>query len=205
MARSNRIKAIETRYVGYCFRSRLEARWAVFLDAAGIPWRYEPEGYDLEGAWYLPDFWLPKHGIFLEIKPGMPSPRECLLASRLRQRGGHSVVILAGDCWPGEYLAHYSWPDEVVAHRRGRAYPGDGLSYGVEDGWRSDLLRCRRCDGLCYGETGKWQPEEGCYHAYGDLGLNTCGDHDRHGLPFEDRCYEAARSARFDGIEEPFR
>jgi hypothetical protein len=41
------IKPIETRYRGYRFRSRLEARWAVFFDVAGIAWRYEPEGFDL--------------------------------------------------------------------------------------------------------------------------------------------------------------
>jgi hypothetical protein len=40
-------KAIETRYRGYRFRSRSEARWAVFFDAAGIAWQYEPEGFDL--------------------------------------------------------------------------------------------------------------------------------------------------------------
>lgn len=32
------IKAIETYYKGYMFRSRLEARWAVFFDASGIKW-----------------------------------------------------------------------------------------------------------------------------------------------------------------------
>jgi hypothetical protein len=53
------IKAIETIYKGYRFRSRLEARWAVFFDALGIEWVYEPEGYDLgEAGWYLPDFWF---------------------------------------------------------------------------------------------------------------------------------------------------
>ena len=30
------IKAIETVYKGYRFRSRLEARWAVFFDACGV-------------------------------------------------------------------------------------------------------------------------------------------------------------------------
>ena len=51
------IKAIETVYKGYRFRSRLEARWAVFFDALGIEWEYEKEGYDLgELGWYLPDF-----------------------------------------------------------------------------------------------------------------------------------------------------
>jgi hypothetical protein len=35
---------------GYRFRSRLEARWAVFFDVAGIPWQYEPEGFDLSSV-----------------------------------------------------------------------------------------------------------------------------------------------------------
>jgi len=51
------IKPIETIYKGYRFRSRLEARWAVFFDALGIEWKYENEGYDLgELGYYLPDF-----------------------------------------------------------------------------------------------------------------------------------------------------
>lgn len=47
---------IQTRYKGYNFRSRLEARWAVFFDALGLAWEYEPEGFQLEAGWYLPDF-----------------------------------------------------------------------------------------------------------------------------------------------------
>lgn len=55
----NKIKAIQTEYRGYLFRSRLEARWAVFFDACGVEWEYEPEGYDLgHGVYYLPDFLL---------------------------------------------------------------------------------------------------------------------------------------------------
>lgn len=41
------IKAIETCYAGCRFRSRLEARWAVFFDALGLEWEYEPEGFEL--------------------------------------------------------------------------------------------------------------------------------------------------------------
>lgn len=56
------IKPIETEYKGYRFRSRLEARWAVFFDAIGAKWEYEPEGFQLEdGTRYLPDFLL--HGV----------------------------------------------------------------------------------------------------------------------------------------------
>lgn len=63
------IKAIETHYQGYRFRSRLEARWAVFFDALGIEWEYEKEGYQLWTGWYLPDFWLPQFRFYAEIKP----------------------------------------------------------------------------------------------------------------------------------------
>ncbi len=62
------IRPIETRYNGYLFRSRLEARWAVFFDKMGIEYDYEREGYDLkECRRYLPDFWLPEYG-WVEIK-----------------------------------------------------------------------------------------------------------------------------------------
>jgi hypothetical protein len=67
------IQAIETSYKGYMFRSRLEARWAVFFDALDFLWRYEPEGFDLdELGWYLPDFLAVPPGIgpsWIEIKP----------------------------------------------------------------------------------------------------------------------------------------
>lgn len=63
------IKSIETIYKGFKFRSRLEARWAVFFDALHVPWEYEKEGFDIEGEWYLPDFYLPKQRTYIEIKP----------------------------------------------------------------------------------------------------------------------------------------
>lgn len=69
------IKAIETIYNGYRFRSRLEARWAVFFDALGIKYEYEKEGYDLgELGWYLPDYFLPEFDLWVEIKPLKDSP-----------------------------------------------------------------------------------------------------------------------------------
>jgi hypothetical protein len=63
------IKAIETRYNGYRFRSRLEARWAVFFDELNMPYEYEKEGFIFgDGQRYLPDFWLPSLNIWMEIK-----------------------------------------------------------------------------------------------------------------------------------------
>lgn len=84
------IKAIETEYKGYRFRSRTEARWAVFFDSLGIAWEYEKEGYDLgEAGWYLPDFWLPEWECFVEIKPTMPENGEAGLKLALLANGLH--------------------------------------------------------------------------------------------------------------------
>lgn len=64
-----KIRAIETRYGGCRFRSRLEARWAVCFDRLDIAWQYEPQGYEIPGAGrYLPDFWLPTLGLWVEVK-----------------------------------------------------------------------------------------------------------------------------------------
>lgn len=63
------VHAIPTEYKGVLFRSRLEARWAVFFDTAGIPWEYEPEAFGDGQQGYLPDFWLPDQQCYVEIKP----------------------------------------------------------------------------------------------------------------------------------------
>jgi hypothetical protein len=64
------IKPIETTHDGYRFRSRLEARWAIFLDSLGLEYVYEPEGYEFpDGTRYLPDFWLPRLDMYIEVKP----------------------------------------------------------------------------------------------------------------------------------------
>ena len=66
-----RILPIQTTYKGYRFRSRLEARWAVFFDALGVKYEYEPDAFRTSLGGYLPDFYLPHvaGGVFLEVKP----------------------------------------------------------------------------------------------------------------------------------------
>lgn len=73
MADETTISAIETQYGGARFRSRLEARWAVFFDEMLIDWEYEPEGYETPDGRYLPDFRIylrpPKPTALFEVKP----------------------------------------------------------------------------------------------------------------------------------------
>lgn len=101
------IKPIETVYNGYRFRSRLEARWAVFFDLLGIKYEYEKEGYDLgKLGWYLPDFWLPyqsyfegeyrPHGLWLEIKGNEPTEHEKQKLIALSQFTGHFGRLAVG-------------------------------------------------------------------------------------------------------------
>ena len=97
------IRAIPTFYAGHYFRSRLEARWAVFFDTCGIKWEYEKEGYSLPSGPYLPDFWLPKvslrdgkPGVWVEIKPVMYTKEEERKAIELARETGSPVMILCG-------------------------------------------------------------------------------------------------------------
>jgi hypothetical protein len=96
------LKAIQTLYAGCRFRSRLEARWAVFFDAMGIRWEYEPQGIECsyrlsldEGTFpYLPDFWLPDLGLWAEVK-GTLNDDELL---RLLDAAAHLSTNGGGGC-----------------------------------------------------------------------------------------------------------
>lgn len=91
-----RIKAIETRYGGCRFRSRTEARWAVFFDALGIAWEYEREGYELPSGRYLPDFWLPNFESWFEVKGAQPTDIERRLIYDLVESTHGSAYLFWG-------------------------------------------------------------------------------------------------------------
>lgn len=86
-------KAIETRYAGHLFRSRLEARWAAYFDLSGWTWTYEP--IDADG--YIPDFLI--HGpapMMVEVKPAT-------CAAELDEHTSRVEAALA-DHWGGDIL-----------------------------------------------------------------------------------------------------
>ena len=75
----SRLKALPTTYRRVQFRSRLEARWAVFFDKLKLHWEYEPQGFKLDNrkdkhpdSCYCPDFLVrtPQgEDMWIEIKP----------------------------------------------------------------------------------------------------------------------------------------
>lgn len=74
-------RALPTNYAGCAFRSRLEARWAVFFDVLGVTWEYEPQGFESGGHRWLPDFWLPQTndegGTWVEVKGSIAELVKC--------------------------------------------------------------------------------------------------------------------------------
>jgi len=114
------IKAIETHYDFYRFRSRLEARYAVFFNAMGIQYHYEPEGYHLGKAGpYLPDFFLPRVACWVEIKPALPSDEEKDKVQALADAQRQSAYLSVG--LPSAHTL-LSEEEKAVLH----ATPGQG-------------------------------------------------------------------------------
>ena len=108
------IQAKPTAYNGYLFRSRLEARWAVFFDALNIKYHYEYQDFVLQdGVRYLPDFYLPdfQGGTYAEVKPEFDdvSRRKCEMLCELTRK---TVFLLEG---PPDYICTrcLSWNDGV--------------------------------------------------------------------------------------------
>jgi hypothetical protein len=109
------LKPIQTNYNGYLFRSRLEARWAVFFDELGLEYLYETEGYEFEDKTkYLPDFYLPTvstsasaiGGLWVEVKGvnnvGENSVKNLINLCNMTQ---HPGILVAGDPMENVLLA----------------------------------------------------------------------------------------------------
>lgn len=96
------LKAIQTSYAGCRFRSRLEARWAVFFDTLGVEWVHEPQGYTAGEHNYLPDFWLPNTlgGCHAEVRPpGIADPEEQERLSAIVAAGLPGGLLLLSDIY----------------------------------------------------------------------------------------------------------
>lgn len=179
-------RAIETAYNGYRFRSRTEARWAVFFDTLGIAYEYEKEGFTLDGGLrYLPDFWLPQYGCWAEIKPDQgPDDLAARKIAGLAKLTRTDVYVFHGQPWMQKQADGYFIDQDRSAYAAlccAGGEMGDEPFYWCE---------CRRC---------------------GHIGLAWCGLEDRLscGCPNREEistalsprlvaAYTAARRARFE-------
>lgn len=173
------VRAIETRYAGVRFRSRLEARWAVFFDTAGVRWHYEAEGFELDGLRYLPDFWLPVNGYWIEVKPMAPTVLEREKAIRLAEAGGWPVIFLHGAIDPVEQADAGS--PLLIASRANVMRPGGE----VMGRW----AECPICG---------WLAVMGWWSGAADGLECNCDEMPSANSPRLREAYAAARSARFE-------
>src|SRR5690242_6029800 len=114
------MRPLETRYKGYLFRSRREARWAVYFDSSGIRWEYESQGFDLGGelGWYLPDFWLPDSWVFIEIKAAdivddADAVSTAIVKCNLLSNTGRQCLLVIGSPGKDSYHIHFYVDDDV--------------------------------------------------------------------------------------------
>lgn len=131
------MKAIETEFNGHLFRSLLEARWANFFHALDVEYRYEHEGFDLgRGGYYLPDFWLPRLDVWIEIKPVFPTRVERERCELLAAYTRRPAYLTFGDCW----LASDDDITGTIAY-----FPERGTDGAVEDStyYWAECERCR--------------------------------------------------------------
>ena len=204
-------KAIETNYNGYRFRSRLEARWAVFFDALGVQYEYEKEGYELgDVGRYLPDFWLPDvhGGLWVEIKPGSPTAEEIRKMEVLTEHTGESGIFRTSDP-----ATHVLWTQQDSKAQDAIHY--DDLGW-FADGMQQDVgysfCECPWCGkiGLAFEGRGErvcgWPAH---YETEREAALALHRTYDK-----ADRCFTGAshrmlqaakesRSARFEHGEQP--
>lgn len=213
------IKAIQTEYKGYLFRSRLEARWAVFFDALGVRYEYEKEGFDLDGLWYLPDFWLPTLRAWIEIKADLPEGDDAeklfRFSDALDADPDHTLIekhvdfyLMVGtpfaDGWEKDYQirrphgktffdAQELWMHCPVCGGVSVASGWDEYSHEL-NGQLWDGMGCMDCD---IGSPSH-QTDYRVAGAYFHKGLITCPPGTANASPLLRAAYRAARSARFE-------
>lgn len=180
------IRALPTLYEGIRYRSRLEARWAIFFRALGVFAQYEPEGFVLGRVWYLPDFHIPHWKAFVEIKPTAPTTAERDQCRALAEGTCQDCLLIWGEPQPRQHSV--------------LRFEFDPLGLGefvLEEALAaSEFAPCAACPEywlVIGGEGDMWCSE---------LGPHSCGPRNPgvllgHEAPRVRAAYEAARTARF--------
>lgn len=95
------MKSLPSEFEGVLYRSRMEARWAVFMRTCGVPFEYEVEGFNLGGGLkYLPDFYLPFQDSFMEVKSPVCDPADWNKIHRLSNESGKNIFVFTQNPHP---------------------------------------------------------------------------------------------------------
>lgn len=183
-------RSLETNYNGIVYRSRLEARWAVFFDAMNVRVAYEPEGYKLQSGCYLPDFLIRKQPRFpeplwIEVK-GVPTKLDYDLLGELVMHTGISGTMLFDVPDPYNTSDWSHGQDEIVR------YTKDNFDGETSLGWDSGYLfcQCLYCGAVGFEYSGRAE-RIACSCAKGHKDYNSTSDELLN-------AYALARAARFE-------
>lgn len=215
----SRIKAIETQYKGYRFRSRLEARWAVFFDALDIRWEYEPQGFEIGMGYddsddsqrhvrrYLPDFRLVDFKTWVEVKGSLDECNDdyfSMLGWAIDWGGQlpdvcDSVGTTKGLLWlgliPDEWVCDHGAPvHAIIQHDKGGWV--NTCSFLADGGLEATPDCDEYFDGMCGGAEIRTALEKLVYGKEKYFRYRPCEDQLR-------AAYRAARMARFEFGEAP--
>ena len=144
---ANNVRALDTPYAGYLFRSALEARWAVFFDALQIDWEYEARGYRLpDGTSYLPDFIMPGLEWIVEVKPRSVAVDQAVLrkiaavsAGLVKSGVGRLFISVAGPPQPHQrYYAYGRSGDRRFSFEE--AFPTSRVTAAFSDAQRARFI-----------------------------------------------------------------
>ena len=124
------IKAKPTEYSGVIFRSKLEAKWAMYFDLLGIEWIYEPDSFILEsGDVYCPDFYLEGLEVFCEVKPYQQEDDrwyEFVKLENLPNEPEYRMILLFGEnihCYPSFIIYNGGCNLVTIAHSDSKFAP----------------------------------------------------------------------------------
>lgn len=180
------IKPIETIYNGYRFRSRAEARWAVFFDACKIQYMYEPEGFRLsDGTLYLPDFYLPESKTYFEVK-GIMSDADMHKIKQLQKDLCVSVAIGYADM-TFQSSDNYDW--------------GGSQTFEIASKDESYIVKCPDCGKVFFMASTGYYGCQCCGYYDGDsiFSHSCCGDGKWFGHSEEFKgAFNIAKQARFE-------
>lgn len=181
---------IVTVFNSISYRSRTEARWAVFFTHLGLQFHYEPETIKLSsGQRYLPDFYIDDFGTYFEVKPANDDivTEECVKARQLSEdRSGQRVWLSMGAPAAGSpnILPLNQWPmtvsiQEILSTSENRCY----------------FLEDRRDDRVYWLQAD--HVSGGFRHSYAVGGPGRSTDHDRLPImrPNIEAAYRAAQVA----------
>lgn len=156
MSKGDKLFGIKTMYRSIQMRSKLEAKFAFFLDNLKIIWIYEPKTFLLSsGIMYKPDFYLPELNQWIEVKGNIEDHNKEISKQFVIDNRSTLILISSKDIfWYSYKDGNYS--DEEYTENEAEEVPGIQLGC------------CHRCHKYFFCDLYGWWYCRNCKYHDGD-------------------------------------